>query len=196
MVIGISGFFAVGKTSFGRFLSDFLNARFIESDKVVLALYKPQNAGYELVKSEFGVEFVDHQGVLKEKLRELVLADFSKFKLLANLVQPLVKNFIAEKIKRESERGVGNFVIEAIDFVSGGLLEIVDVMILVKARESVALKNALGRGVSQNDFRRFMQNQKLNSKCDFEVLNEGSLDQLRLEARKVALKIDKLREKF
>lgn len=71
------------------------------ADEFVHAIYKKNQIGYNLIKSEFGSKYVTNNEVNRKELGALVFNDKNALKKLNNLINPLIKNAILELDKKQ-----------------------------------------------------------------------------------------------
>lgn len=94
-LICISGFQGSGKTEFLKCLSN-LSFETFSTDEFVHNIYKKNEMGYEIIKNNFGKDFVNDLEVDRTKLRELILNDNHQKTLLEKLMNKVIYNKLSE----------------------------------------------------------------------------------------------------
>ena len=135
MIIGVTGGIASGKSEVCRILEQngFVH---IDADEVAHDVLEiPEVIGQ--ITEVFGNEILDakddERGPLfidRKKLGKIVFADNDKMSILENITHPQIIRQIQGIINRADNK---NFVIEAIELVSSGLVNICDVLWVVHA---------------------------------------------------------------
>ncbi len=112
-VVGVAGVIGSGKSTFCRFLQREFGFHYINADKIVHKLYEAGGNGYEAVKKHFGVGFVSPARVQRGKLRNFLLKNPGKIRILNRLIHTLVFKVVNKKfvhIKRCNKGGLGILV--------------------------------------------------------------------------------------
>lgn len=143
-VLGVAGVIGSGKSTFCRFLQSKFGFHYINADRIVHKRYEAGGKGYEAVKKNFGACFVSPSCVSRAKLRNFLLRNPSKIRILNKLIHPLVRETVSKKlvqIKRCNKGGKRILTcIEASYFEPKILGEFVDQVIILDAPDNVILE--------------------------------------------------------
>ena len=71
-----------------------LGYKTLEMDSYIHSIYKPSKIGFELIKKNFGLEYVNDKGVDRKKLGQLVFKSKEMLNKLNAITLPLIKNKI------------------------------------------------------------------------------------------------------
>lgn len=167
-IICITGKIGSGKTTTSNILSEWGYNIFIV-DKWVHEIYKVNQIGYQLIKENFGVEYINDIEVDRSKLKELILKDESKKELLDRLLQPLIKNkILALRDKRDLyfvELGIYLLNPKYFD-------ECFDNIILIKRKNII-----------KNPLNTFLDNIKIES--NWVIYNDNDIEFLKRDLKKI-----------
>ncbi|MGL4948269.1 MAG: dephospho-CoA kinase [Mycoplasma sp.] len=116
MLILISGETNSGKTTIiNKLRSDGFNC--FVADEYVSSIYEKDGLGYNLIKSDFGDEFINDVGVDKSKIAQLILSDQESFHKLCSLIWPVIRDKILE-IKRSGIKTIVELAIYSVDYLN------------------------------------------------------------------------------
>lgn len=186
-LICISGFSGSGKTEFLSCLSK-KGCNTFSVDEYVHSIYKKNNIGYEIIKNNFGVEFVNDQEVDRPKLRDLILNDNDQKLLLEKLMNKIIFNKLSElKFKNE------------LIFVELGTYIFFE-NFFSSLFQKVIIIDSNGKSYKKNIFKKFSNIEKFSTKLvgnsknpeksnvfysDFVVKNDGNLMDLEASATEI-----------
>lgn len=88
-LICVTGFMGSGKTTFMNLLKEMNYETFI-ADEFVHNIYLKNNIGYQIIKNNFGNDFVTDECVDRNKLRDLILNNPEKKELLEKLMNEII----------------------------------------------------------------------------------------------------------
>lgn len=186
MVIGVTGGFGVGKSTFCTFLKKF-GVEIIDADYLTHQLYEPGQLGFEKIRGYFGEEFVSGKtGVKRSKLRSVVLKNPQKLWILNTLIHPLLRNEMIKKI-RKIQKEKGKYVLIAIEslyFEKDDPHTWMDRLILIE-RKPTFIKFNRQHQWRLADIDRFMKLQPMFPKADIRLENNGTLDELKQKAHEI-----------
>ena len=190
-ILGVTGVVAGGKSVFCRFLEENFGFHWINADKLVHELYLAGKEGYMKIKENFGEKFVDVKEVDRILLREFVLKNPEKLRILNKIIHPMVEGEVNKKVVQFEVSSKGKnkilIVIEAVYFESNMLGKFIDRKILIDASDNVILKRLKKRKIPKEQARRLVKFQReVLPKRVEKIENNGTLDEFFEKARKWA----------
>jgi len=112
-VIGLTGGIGTGKSSVSDVLRD-LGAEVINADKVGHEVYLPSTPGWDEVVAAFGSEVVASDGTIdRRRLGTIAFSDPQALSRLNEIVHPLLRELLHERLDSLRERRVDVAVVEA-----------------------------------------------------------------------------------
>ncbi len=139
MIIGITGFKNVGKTTFLNKLKSMGKIVF-NIDDFITEIYRYNEVGFILIRNNFGKEFVKSTQVNREKLNKLVVEDIDAFIKLKKITGELIVDYILDIKKKYPNDNV--FIEQAtlINDNEGYYKNLYDKVIFVQ-KENIILNN-------------------------------------------------------
>lgn len=191
----MTGPVACGKSTFVKMLGE-LGAETVSADAVVHDLLARDGAAVSAVVGRFGKgvlleggDHSNHPGVDRKALAGVVFADPRALADLEAILHPLVREETDRRAKASAFRGARLFVAEVPLLFEGGGAERFDRTVAVVASLERRRAWALERGMSEERFRateaRQLPQDEKARRADIVVRNDGDLDTLREQARKV-----------
>lgn len=183
VVLGLTGGIASGKSTVSKMLR-VLGAGIIDVDVIAREVVAPGTEGLAAVAREFGAECIRQDGTLdRAYLGRLVFASEDKRLRMNELLHPLIKQGMVERIEAFKVRGVGVIVVDAALLIEANLTSLTDCVWLIvadeqaraeriMARDSLTLEHAYERIRSQ------LSDEAKRKYADVVIENEGSLDSL------------------
>jgi dephospho-CoA kinase len=178
--VGLTGGLGAGKSTVGTALAA-RGALVIDADRVARDVIAPGSAGELAVLGHFGDRARRAGGLDRKALAEIVFSDATERLALESITHPLIRQEIARRVAQAQEAMI---VVEIPLLVDRsrrpdyGL----DVVVLVEAPEEVALRRAIGRGMTDDDARSRLAVQPSNAErrlgADRVLVNNGTLDDL------------------
>ncbi|EKD63544.1 MAG: hypothetical protein ACD_51C00259G0017 [uncultured bacterium] len=102
-IIGLIGGISCGKSFAGKFFEN-LGSGFIDCDKIVHELYKPNGLGAKKIETFFGEEFVKKDGsVNRTRLGIFVSKDEKKLRILEKIIHPVVLSELQKRIDKSDK---------------------------------------------------------------------------------------------
>lgn len=190
-IFGVTGGFGVGKSTFCRFLQDF-GGIWIDADELTHELYLPEGQGYKKIAGYFGEEFVDpKKGVLRARLRRVVLKNPQKLWILNKLIHPLITSEVNKHIRSVAKDATTKkpVFVEAFYFEKNDLGKFIDKIILIERDPKKVMKNRKEKFPAE-DIRRFKKLQPLYPRPASVIINNGTLKNLKAEAKKLYDRIE------
>ena len=182
MRVGLTGGLGAGKSTVGKALAA-RGAAVIDADQVARKVIEPGSAGERAVLERFGPAVKGPDGHLdRQALAAVVFADAPERLALEAITHPLVHEEIARELASSPAEVV---VIELPLLTAGGRQQYgLDFVVLVDTPEELAVRRAVGRGMTEQDVRARMAAQpssrERRAASDWVLVNDG--DQAQLEA--------------
>ncbi len=184
MVIGVTGNSGSGKSEISKILSNKINAKIIDADKVVKELYTPGHEYYNKILELFGNKILEKNNKLnRSKIAEIIYNNESEREKLNNLTYKYVVDEIKKMVKKENNN---NIIIDAPLLFESKLDEICDITVAVLAEKSLKINRICTRdNIEQKIAISRLAIQKEDSyyqkKADYIVTNNGKKDEINLE---------------
>jgi dephospho-CoA kinase len=106
-ILGLTGGICSGKTTVSNYLKK-LGCYIIDADVCARKVVKPNSKGIQLIKENFGEEFITTTGELnRKKLREHVFNNNTELEKLNNILHPLIK----QEIEDSFEKADGEYIV-------------------------------------------------------------------------------------
>ncbi|MCA9834674.1 MAG: dephospho-CoA kinase [Thermomicrobiales bacterium] len=180
-ILGITGNIATGKSTVVKMLVS-RGAHHIDADKVYHELVAPGEPLLQTLVDHFGEGILAEDGSLDRKaLGAIVFSDPAKLAELDALTHPAV---IAESDRRAFKVEHGIVILDAVKLIESGHADVCDAVWLVTAPEATQVDRLVARNnISPEEARRRIDAQPplapKRSRADLEIVNDGSLDDLR-----------------
>ena len=148
----------------------------------------------EKIKGVFGDQSYDADGNLNRPYLAREAFEKGRVEELNKLVHPVLWDRVTELAEEKEKEGVEVFAEEAAILLKNGRPKELDYVIIVTADEDRRIERTSKRDrTSEKEIRERMTKQpdfeSLTHLADFVVLNDGTLDQLKVKAREVLKKI-------
>lgn len=182
--IGLTGGMGSGKSRVASALSD-LGAHVIEADAVARRLVSPGSSMLDAIVGAFGESVLAADGSLDRRaLAASAFASEERTDTLNRITHPaLVAEIVrmAEELERNHPEGV--LVVDAALLVQWDMLDMFDVVLLVRASSELRVQRLVSAGFSEDDVRRRIKSQlpddDMIASADTVIENEGTLAELR-----------------
>ena len=183
MVIGVTGNSGSGKSEISKILSNKINAKIIDADKVVKELYTPGQEYYNKILELFGNKVLEKNNKLnRNKIAEIIYNNESEREKLNNLTYKYVVE-IKKRVKKEKNI---NIIIDAPLLFESKLDEICDITVAVLAEKSLKINRICTRdniepkiAISRLAIQK--EDSYYQKKADYIVTNNGKKDEINLE---------------
>jgi dephospho-CoA kinase len=188
-LIGLTGGIGSGKSAAAAFLRQ-LGVTVIDADEGTRAVQAPGSEGLHRLIEVFGPEMLTTEGALdRAALGAVVFADASARQRLNAIVHPLVREWMAERVREAAERGDEVVVLDIPLLFETRGTEGLDAVILVYSPEELQLKRLVEqRGMDEGAAReRIAAQMPIDDKrrlASHVVVNTGTLEDLRSEVEK------------
>ena len=181
--IGLTGGIGTGKSSVTEAFQS-LGAAVINADLLGHDAYLPGTIGFEEVVTEFGQEIVGSDGQIdRKKLGPIVFSDSSKMDRLNEIMHPLIRDLIDERLVSLESTQNKVAVVEAAILIEAGWKSLFDeVWVVISDREEVINRLGVRNGLSREDAVKRIDSQMSNNERiehgDVVVENTGSMEDL------------------
>jgi len=191
-IIGVTGGFASGKTT----VSDLLAAKGavkIDADAIGHIILEQDNNVKNKLIAIFGTGILTGGAIDRKKLRKIVFADTERMRDLNRVMHPV----ILDRIERETENaGEGVIVLDAPLLVETGLVNIVDIVVVVSASIETMIKRGVSRGFSEEEVRNVISMQmpidEKENLADFVIKNDNDMEKTKQGVETLWKKIQSL----
>ena len=180
-LLGLTGNIACGKSSVGQLLAERYGAEYVDTDRLVHALYAPGTPETQAIANRFGAHLLTEQGTIdRRRLGDLVMANPSVLPDLEAILDPGVMRAIDARLASTSARVV---VLDAIRLIESGLAarcQAVWVVVCDRAVQVARLQTTRGLTQAQAELRVSAQHpaeEKLKHATAV-IHNHGTLDDL------------------
>ena len=191
MIIGLTGGIGSGKSVVGNFFTE-LGIDVIDADLISRNILDTNKKARKLFVKSFGNEFIDKKGnVNREQLRTTIFDDKEKKMSLESIIQPLVR----EEIINFTEQSKSIYKIVMVPLIyetqSSNFYEKI---IVIDCDEQEQIERASKRdGKSKENILSIIKTQasrnQRNSIADFIILNDSSIEDLRLKVIQIHQKL-------
>lgn len=181
--IGLTGGIGTGKSSVTEAFQS-LGAAVINADLLGHDAYLPGTIGFEEVVTEFGQEIVGSDGQIdRKKLGPIVFSDSSKMDRLNEIMHPLIRDLIEERLVTLESNHNKVAVVEAAILIEAGWKSLFDeIWVVISDREEVINRLGVRNGLSREDALKRIDSQMSNNERiehgDVVVENTGSMEDL------------------
>ena len=185
-VIGITGGIGSGKTSFSKILAETLGAKCFDADAVARELLDSDPEVRELVTTQVLQDAYGPDGRPdRAAIRRLVFSDAKAKTRLEEIIHPRVRERWVRLAAECRARGE-SLVVEIPLLFETNAQELFDFVFTVGCSAETQLRRIRQRGLEQSEAHAILRNQlpldHKTSRSDFVVWNDGSLENLRLQA--------------
>ena len=191
MTIGLTGGIGSGKSEVGNFFTE-LGIDVIDADLISRNILDTNKKARKLFVKSFGNEFIDKKGnVNREQLRTTIFDDKEKKMSLESIIHPLVR----EEIINFTEQSKSIYKIVMVPLIyetqSSNFYEKI---IVIDCDEQEQIERACKRdGKSKENILSIIKTQasrnERNSIADFIILNDSSIEDLRLKVIQIHQKL-------
>lgn len=142
LVIGLTGGIGSGKTTVAKLFAEF-NIPIIDADLIARELVEPGQPALEQIVRSFGPRVVKSDGTLdRRRLRERVFADPEERKTLEEILHPLIRQSMMERLERVD----GPYVVMVVPLlVDTGNWDMIDRILVVDVDEETQLQRVMQR---------------------------------------------------
>lgn len=191
--VGLTGTLGAGKSTVGGLFERWGAVR-VDADRLAREAVAPGRPALEEIEARWGEEVTGEAGLDRDALRELVSRDPEARRELERILHPAVRRLMERRLEEAEEEGAEVAVAEVPLLFENGLEDRFDVTVAVDAPRELRLARVRDdRGVPEEQFdamegAQWSGERKLRA-ADLAVRNDGSLEELEAEARRVWARI-------
>ena len=194
-VIGLTGSIGSGKSTVAGLFKE-LGAEVIDADLVSRQVVEPGSKTLKQLATEFGDQILNPDGTLNRAyVADIVFDSDEKRQLLNSIIHPAIYNRIVSMIEEYRDKGLKLVVLEAaLMLEKGGLLKLIDHLVVVSIDEETQIKRLEQRGgLSREQMKARIKTQLSNDEkikhADFVIDNTGNLENTRKQVSGIWNKI-------
>ena len=191
MIIGLTGGIGSGKSVVGNFFTE-LGIDVIDADLISRNILDTNKKARKLFVKSFGNEFIDKKGnVNREQLRTTIFDDKEKKMSLESIIHPLVREEIINFT--EQSKSIYKIVMAPLIYETQSS-NLYEKIIVIDCDEQEQIERASKRdGKSKENILSIIKTQasrnQRNSIADFIILNDSSIEDLRLKVIQIHQKL-------
>ncbi|MDP9193685.1 MAG: dephospho-CoA kinase [Acidobacteriota bacterium] len=188
--VGLTGGIASGKSTIVRMLAG-LGCMTVDADAIVARLYRPGEAGHEVIVRTYGAGILlPDDEIDRKKLADIAFSTAEEAKKLNALIHPIVIAEQARLFREAEERGEDAiYIVEATLLLESGGKERFDRIVVVDVQADVQVARAIGRGMTAEEATRRIANQMPREErlrhADYVIDNSGDERAALAEATRV-----------
>lgn len=192
-VIGLTGGIASGKSSVSNILKHYPH---VDADQVSRRVVSPGMPGLQQISATFGSKILHEDGRLdRGAMRSLIARDSQAQQQLNAILHPIIIDAIKQELKALEAQGEALAFVSAALMLESGSYKNYDAVILISAPWEIRLKRLLERDGMDRDtaillMNRQWRDEKRRSLSTCEIINDGSLEDLKARTREALVKLD------
>src|ERR1700737_1702352 len=138
-LLGLTGNIACGKSTVGQLLADRFGADYVDADRLVHALYASGTPETKAIAERFGQDLIhEEDGTIdRRRLGDLVLGNKNALRDLERILDPGVRQAIADRIARSTAAVV---VLDAIRLIEAGTAARCDAVWVVVCNQDAQMR--------------------------------------------------------
>ncbi len=185
-IVALTGGIGSGKSQVARLFAEW-GAEVVDADDLARAVVAPGSPGLAKTVEAFGAEILKSDGTLdRSKLGSIVFSDSERRKRLEEIVHPLVRQLWLSRLKTLEETSAASVIVYTVPLFFESKFEYPEIayVVHVAAPEHLRTSRVTARdGCTAESVRARMKAQlsdeEKNSRSDFVIINDGTLDELR-----------------
>lgn len=184
-IIGITGGIGSGKSTVASLLAE-LGAIIIDADKIGHEVLDTDNQARKQVVSAFGQGVLNPNGLVNRKeLGKIVFTDHKALLHLNQIMHPLIKQIVKNKLRQFKEQEARTVVLDAPLLIEANWANIVDIIWIITANEANVFRRLERIGFSPEDIAARISCQLPDSErvkmADTIINNNHGLEELRFK---------------
>ncbi len=194
-IVGLTGNIASGKTEVAKIFKE-LGAKIIDADEIAREVVRLGEPAWQEIVDEFGSDILNSdRSINRKKLGEIIFNDEKKREQLNQITHPRIMTKIKQTIGNYKKEGVKLVILEAALIVErGGLLNVIDELIVVSADEKTQIERIMTRDRLRKEeaISRIVSQMPVSEKAKhaaYIIDNSGSLEETRKQVEEVWEKI-------
>jgi dephospho-CoA kinase len=196
LVVGLTGGIGSGKSTFAALLAE-RGAQIIDADAHGRDALRPDGPAWHSVVGQFGDEVLQHDSmeIDRKHLAAVVFNDPNKLAALNAIVHPMIFQKIADDLERLS--GTDEIVVlDAALIFEVGLDDSLDTLVAVTAdldlrKQRLQTQRRMDRADIEARMASQMNPEEIHERADVLVVNDGTLEDLGMEADRVWAELQK-----
>ena len=187
MIIGLTGGIGSGKTAAADYFID-LGVDVIDADMAAKNALQKNSKGYDLFINKFGNKYLDsNKNINRELIRKLIFNDSDAKSKLENIIHPIVRSGIETFIRNTKS----NYCIIVVPLIfETNSSKIYDRILVIDCDVDVQISRTSKRdNQAKSDIENIINKQATREQrlsiADDVIVNNGSLDLLRMEVLKI-----------
>lgn len=188
-VLGLTGGIASGKSTISNFLAE-RGAFIIDGDQIAHELQQPGTVGLNQIQKQFGKRYLNDNGSLNRMLLgELVFNHHDQLNKLNQIMRPLIYQRVVKLLHHALKIHEQLVVIDMALLIEGNYSQLCTSTMMVETTAQKQLSNLMKRNhLSRDEAKARINSQMSNSKrskmVDEVILNDGSVEDLKLKMLK------------
>jgi dephospho-CoA kinase len=191
-VVALTGGIGSGKSQVARLFAEW-GAEVVDADELARVVVEPGSLGLAKTAEAFGSEVLNANGTLnRSKLASVIFSDEVKRKRLEEILHPLIRQTWLSRLETFKASSPAAIIVYTLPLFFESTFEYpeIDCVVHVSAPEELRVKRVTARdGCSDESVRARMRAQlsdeEKNSRSDFIIANDGSMDDLVRRSRDV-----------
>lgn len=194
--LAITGSIASGKTRVATYLNEH-DVTIIDADNITHNILKDDISTIKLISSHFGHAILSKTGSIdRKKLRKIIFKNNDEKVWLENILHPLIR----KKIREKQEVAHGDFCVLLIPLLNERNIKHyhIDLVCKVKTDKAIQIERVISRDdIKYEEAKKIIEDQELNNnlKIDYIINNDGSIEQLKQETKKLQEVIMQMKSK-
>lgn len=188
-VFGLTGGIACGKSAVSKFFAE-AGVPIVDADLIAREVVEPGTPGLQRLVAEFGDVLLPDGTLDRAKLGSMVFLDQTKLARLNNIMVPLITMRSADQMREHLFAGTPLVCYDAPTLCEAGMQDRFRPLVVVTLPLNLQVERLMRRdGFSKEEAEARINSQMpmvfKESQANFLIMNEGSLDELKVQALEV-----------